>query len=530
MRRGTTPAYLVRITGADMANIEQVILSFEQNDEDGNITNELDLDCKIVADGAYTYLTREQTLAFRKGSVKIQVSTVTKDGVWRTTDIDKEKVIDTIYEDATTIGLEPAGINPTGTKTINISENGTYSENIREFNDVQVNVDVPAGITPSGTLQVISNGNYNVTEYANASVNVPSPAIGTKKIIINRNGTTTEDVKAYANAEIAVNVPTGITPTGTIPITQNGTVDVTQYASANVQVPNPSTGTKQISQNGTHDVTDFASAQVNVPNSYSASDEGKVVSNGELTAQTSRQVTANGTYDTTLNSSVEVAVPASWITPSGTKSITTNGDHDVTQYATAHVDVPTGITPSGSQEFTQNGTYDVTSLAEAVVNVASSGGGVHTEEGYIELSDTNVGNAPGITVPVNLTSATGFILNLYVVETGDVSGGVVTKYTNIEIPTAFASSNIAFVYNYMLKYPQNPNPSIYRDDTNLISSRVANNIAYNHAYRGNNGSNIALNASPTITAQGLTITTGNGTRFFGHTGAYTKFKYEIKWW
>lgn len=386
MRRGTTPAYLVRITGADMANIEQVILSFEQNDEDGNITNELDLDCKIVADGAYTYLTREQTLAFRKGSVKIQVSTVTKDGVWRTTDIDKEKVIDTIYEDATTIGLEPAGINPTGTKIINISENGNYTENIREFNDVQVNVNVPQRPAPSGTLQIISNGNYDVSEYENAAVSVPSPAIGTKKVIINQNGTTTEDVKAYANAEIAVNVPTGITPSGTIPITQNGTVDVTQYASANVNVPQgitptgtktinitqngtvtedvtnyadaqvnvnvPSvspTGTKQVSitQNGTttEDVTNYASAEIttNVPNSYSASDEGKVVDNGALVAQTSQSITANGTYDTTTKNSVSVTVPQ-------------------------------GITPSGSQTFTENGTYDVTNLAEAVVNVSGGGG------------------------------------------------------------------------------------------------------------------------------------------------------------
>jgi hypothetical protein len=99
MRRGTTPAYAVRIHGTDMTNIERVILSFEQNDEDGNISNELDVECTIVADGAYAYLTREQTLAFSKGSVKIQVSILTKDGVWRTNNIDKERVIDTIYED-----------------------------------------------------------------------------------------------------------------------------------------------------------------------------------------------------------------------------------------------------------------------------------------------------------------------------------------------------------------------------------------------------------------------------------------------
>lgn len=122
----------------------------------------------------------------------------------------------------------------------------------------------------------------------------------------------------YTPAEMAEAIESisggGITPTGTINITSNGTVDVTNYASASVAVPNPSTGTKQISitSNGTttEDVTQYANAQItaNVPNSYSAVDEGKVVSNGALVAQTSDTVTANDTYDTTLINSLTVAV------------------------------------------------------------------------------------------------------------------------------------------------------------------------------------------------------------------------------
>lgn len=69
------------------------------------------------------------------------------------------------------------------------------------------------------------------------------------------------------------------------------------------------------------------------------------------------------------NIDVNVNVPASGITPSGTKTITSNGSHDVTNYAIAQVNVPVGVTPSGTIEITANGTYDVTNKASAVVNV-----------------------------------------------------------------------------------------------------------------------------------------------------------------
>ena len=68
-----------------------------------------------------------------------------------------------------------------------------------------------------------------------------------------------------------------------------------------------------VTQNGTITAPSgkaYSPVNVAVPNSYSAGDEGKVVSNGALVAQTAHAtVTENGTIDTTLNNSVVVDVP-----------------------------------------------------------------------------------------------------------------------------------------------------------------------------------------------------------------------------
>lgn len=105
---------------------------------------------------------------------------------------------------------------------------------------------------------------------------------------------------------------------GTKSISENGTYkasddDLDGYSKVTVSVPASAvdSGTKSISTNGSHDVTGYASASVSVPNSYEAGDEGKVVSSGELVAQTSDTVTTNNTYDTTLINSLTVNVSGS---------------------------------------------------------------------------------------------------------------------------------------------------------------------------------------------------------------------------
>jgi len=99
-------------------------------------------------------------------------------------------------------------------------------------------------------------------------------------------------------------------------ISANGTYNASSdsadgYSSVTVAVPASAvdSGTKNITANGNgQDVIGYAAVNVAVPNSYSAADEGKVVSSGALVAQTSDTVTVNDTYDTTLINSLTVNV------------------------------------------------------------------------------------------------------------------------------------------------------------------------------------------------------------------------------
>ena len=89
------------------------------------------------------------------------------------------------------------------------------------------NISGGGGITPTGTINISTNGVYDVTQYASADVSTPVP---TGTINITTGGT--HDVTNYATADVTMPP----TPTGTISILNNGTYDVTNYASANVSV------------------------------------------------------------------------------------------------------------------------------------------------------------------------------------------------------------------------------------------------------------------------------------------------------
>lgn len=90
-----------------------------------------------------------------------------------------------------------------------------------------------------------------------------------------------------------------------------------------------------------------------------------------ITPSTSEQ-TAVASEVYTTGAIIVAPIPSEYIIPSGTKTITENGTHDIKTFGSVDVNVPIPdgyIQPSGSVEITSNGTYDVTEKASAIVSI-----------------------------------------------------------------------------------------------------------------------------------------------------------------
>lgn len=118
---------------------------------------------------------------------------------------------------------------------------------------------------------------------------------------------------------------------------------------------------------------------VNVPNTYTAGDEGKVVSNGALVAQTSDTVTTNDTYDTTLINSLTVNVSGGNI-KTGLLTIESNVGSGSAAADAVVIEHNLGSTPKGLMWMVDSATQTPTSLYAA--------GELITESGYTQANSS----------------------------------------------------------------------------------------------------------------------------------------------
>ena len=129
-----------------------------------------------------------------------------------------------MYINLITIDLCPGqsggGVTPSGTLTI--SENGEYNV----YNYASASVDVHPSVSLSETY--LSNGSYTITGEFNGgmvTVNVPSPQFVTESLSVSANGTYTPGQGVDGYSQVVVDVPQSVTGYTEKDLTE-GTIDI----------------------------------------------------------------------------------------------------------------------------------------------------------------------------------------------------------------------------------------------------------------------------------------------------------------
>lgn len=198
-------------------------------------------------------------------------------------------------------------ITPSGTKEVTYNNNGTHTEDVTDYTDISVEVDVPVS-GDLGTKTITVNGTYTALDdgldgYSEVDVNVPQNAtLGIKSITANGNYYATADgYDGYSRVDVNV-------AGSTLQSNKNVTATTSQ------QIVTPDLGYDGLEQ---------------------------VTVNPQVHTQTYTPAQNTAANDMGEQNNYRYVNTSGMITPSGNKNITANGSGiDVSAYATASVAVP----------------------------------------------------------------------------------------------------------------------------------------------------------------------------------------------